>query len=291
MNIEHQYLTALATVAATGVFREGRNGGTYSMFGHQMRHDMRIGFPLLTTKKLSFKSIAVELLWFLRGDTNVKFLHDHGVTIWDEWADENGDLGPVYGAQWRSWPWAGIDPYLARNEGGPLVIDQIANLIANLKEDPFSRRHVVSAWNPTEIKDMALPPCHCLFQFYASPGKYKEGGDEWDVIYLDLQLYQRSGDMFLGVPFNIASYALLLQFIAREVGMVPRYFVHTMGDYHLYANHMEQAKVQLEREPLSLPRVVIGPSVDEKSIFDLAWGDFILDGYHPHSKIAGEISK
>lgn len=288
MNIEHQYLSALQMVGANGVYREGRNGGTYSMFGHQMRHDMRLGFPLLTTKKVHFKSIAVELLWFLRGGTNVDFLHQHGVSIWDEWADDKGELGPVYGKQWRSWPGkpelGGInDTYWIDDT----PIDQITQLIANLKADPFSRRHIVSAWNPAEIGDMALPPCHTMFQFYASPGIDASGNH---VLWLDLQLYQRSGDMFLGVPFNIASYALLLQLIGREVTMIPRYFIHTLGDYHLYGNHVEQAETQLLRQPKALPMVGIEQN-NLKSIFEIEWEDLFLFDYDPHPSIKAEVSK
>lgn len=278
MNIELQYLSALANVGAHGVFREGRNGGTYSMFGHQMRHDMRQGFPLLTTKRVHFRSIIVELLWFLKGDTNVGYLHEHGVKIWDEWADDNGNLGPVYGSQWRSWP----APDGRR-------IDQLANVLDSIRTKPYSRRHIVSAWNPAEIEDMALPPCHMMFQFYVSPGRHKSGDDEHDVLFLDLQLYQRSGDMFLGVPFNIASYALLLELVAREAHMVPRFFVHTFGDYHLYANHVEQAQEQLSREPRSLPKLVVREGAG--GLLHLVPGDIYVSEYTPHPTIKAEVSK
>lgn len=279
MNIEHQYLGALGWVLNSGVHRDGRNGGTTSLFGHQMRHDMREGFPLLTTKKVHFKSILVELLWFLKGDTNIDFLHQHGVKIWDEWADAGGNLGPIYGAQWRSW-----------NSGQGYWIDQIAKLIENLKKDPFSRRHIVSAWNPAEVDQMALPPCHTMFQFHVAPGRHKAGDDEHDVLFLDLQLYQRSADMFLGVPFNIASYALLLQLMAREVHMVPRYFVHTLGDFHVYDNHKDAVLEQIQREPMRLPEVIIKPaSVVTMDL--LEFDDFELVGYESHPAIKGEVSK
>ena len=230
-----------------------------------MRYDLQDGFPLLTTKKLHLKSIIYELLWFLRGDTNVRWLQDHGVRIWNEWADENGDLGPVYGHQWRSWP---------DYRGG--TIDQIAQVEEMIKRNPNSRRMLVTAWNPAEVEDMALPPCHCLFQFYVADGR------------LSLQLYQRSADTFLGVPFNIASYALLLQMMAQVTGLQPGEFVHTTGDTHLYLNHLEQARLQLSRTPRPLPKMVINPDV--KSIFDFRYEDFQLLDYHPWPHIAAEVS-
>ena len=239
--------------------------GTLSVFGHQMRYDLQDGFPLLTTKKLHLKSIIYELLWFLRGDTNVRWLQDHGVRIWNEWADENGDLGPVYGHQWRSWP---------DYRGG--TIDQIAQVEEMIKRNPNSRRMLVTAWNPAEVEDMALPPCHCLFQFYVADGR------------LSLQLYQRSADTFLGVPFNIASYALLLQMMAQVTGLQPGEFVHTTGDTHLYLNHLEQARLQLSRTPRPLPTMRINPDV--KSIFDFRYEDFELENYDPWPHIAAEVS-
>lgn len=258
MTGERQYLEIMKRLINDGDYREGRNGGVYSLFGEQMRFDLRDGFPLLTTKKVHFKSIVVELLWFLRGDTNVKYLHDHGVTIWDEWADEAGELGPVYGKQWRDWS----------------GIDQIANVIESLRSDPYGRRHIVSAWNPGEVDAMALPPCHCLFQFHVSQGR------------LNCKLYQRSADWFLGVPFNIASYALLTHIIAREVGLEPGVFVHTFGDLHLYANHIEQAKTQLERAPKKLPVLRFPYAGLDK----LQPSDFQLDGYLPHPAIKAPVS-
>lgn len=230
-----------------------------------MRYDLQDGFPLLTTKKLHLKSIIYELLWFLRGDTNVRWLQDHGVRIWNEWADENGDLGPVYGHQWRSWP---------DYRGG--TIDQIAQVEEMIKRNPNSRRMLVTAWNPAEVEDMALPPCHCLFQFYVADGR------------LSLQLYQRSADTFLGVPFNIASYALLLQMMAQVTGLQPGEFVHTTGDTHLYLNHLEQARLQLSRTPRPLPTMRINPDV--KSIFDFRYEDFELENYDPWPHIAAEVS-
>lgn len=236
-----------------------------SIFGHQMRFDLRDGFPLLTTKKLHLKSIIYELLWFLRGDTNVHYLQEHGVRIWNEWADENGELGPVYGHQWRSWP---------DYKGG--TIDQIKNVVDMIKHNPDSRRMLVTAWNPAEVDDMALPPCHCLFQFYVADGR------------LSLQLYQRSADSFLGVPFNIASYALLLQMIAQVTGLEAGEFIHTTGDTHLYLNHLEQAKLQLTREPRPLPKMKINPDV--KDIFDFKYEDFELIGYDPLPHIPGVVA-
>lgn len=261
-----QYLDLLRRVKAEGVFKGDRTGtGTTSVFGHQMRFDMADGFPLLTTKKLHTKSIIHELLWFLKGDTNVKYLQDNGVRIWNEWADENGELGPVYGHQWRSWP---------DYNGG--TIDQISNVVEQIKNNPHSRRLIVSAWNVAEVDSMALPPCHTLFQFYVADGK------------LSLQLYQRSADTFLGVPFNIASYALLLQMMAQVSGLKPGEFVHTTGDTHIYTNHIEQVQLQLTRTPRPLPVMRINPDV--KSIFDFKYEDFVLENYDPWPHIAGKVS-
>ncbi len=261
-----QYLDLLSRILNEGTRKSDRTGtGTLSVFGHQMRFDLADGFPLLTTKKLHLKSIIYELLWFLRGDTNVKYLHDHGVTIWDEWADENGDLGPIYGHEWRSWP---------DYRGG--TIDQIANVVDLIKRSPDSRRMIVSAWNVAEVDSMALPPCHAMFQFYVAEGR------------LSLQLYQRSADTFLGVPFNIASYALLLMMMAQVTGLQPGEFVHTTGDTHLYLNHIDQARLQLTRTPRPLPRMAINPSV--KSIFDFCYEDFSLEGYDPWPHIKAEVS-
>lgn len=260
------YLSLLNRILTEGHQKGDRTGtGTLSVFGHQMRYDLQDGFPLLTTKKLHLKSIIYELLWFLRGDTNVRWLQDHGVRIWNEWADENGDLGPVYGHQWRSWP---------DYRGG--TIDQIAQVEEMIKRNPNSRRMLVTAWNPAEVEDMALPPCHCLFQFYVADGR------------LSLQLYQRSADTFLGVPFNIASYALLLQMMAQVTGLQPGEFVHTTGDTHLYLNHLEQARLQLSRTPRPLPMMRINPDV--KSIFDFRYEDFELENYDPWPHIAAEVS-
>ena len=261
-----QYLNLLNRILTEGTQKGDRTGtGTLSIFGHQMRFDLRDGFPLLTTKKLHLKSIIYELLWFLRGDTNVRYLQEHGVRIWNEWADENGELGPVYGHQWRSWP---------DYKGG--TIDQIKNVVEMIKHNPDSRRMLVTAWNPAEVEDMALPPCHCLFQFYVADGR------------LSLQLYQRSADSFLGVPFNIASYALLLQMIAQVTGLEAGEFIHTTGDTHLYLNHLEQAKLQLTREPRSLPKMKINPDV--KDIFDFKYEDFELIGYDPLPHIPGVVA-
>lgn len=261
-----QYLNLLNRILAEGTQKGDRTGtGTLSIFGHQMRFDLRDGFPLLTTKKLHLKSIIYELLWFLRGDTNVRYLQEHGVRIWNEWADENGELGPVYGHQWRSWP---------DYKGG--TIDQIKNVVDMIKHNPDSRRMLVTAWNPAEVEDMALPPCHCLFQFYVADGR------------LSLQLYQRSADSFLGVPFNIASYALLLQMIAQVTGLEAGEFIHTTGDTHLYLNHLEQAKLQLTREPRLLPKMKINPDV--KDIFDFKYEDFELIGYDPLPHIPGVVA-
>ena len=263
---EEQYLDLLRMLLQRGVDREDRTGtGTRSLFGHQMRFDLGAGFPLLTTKKVHLKSIVYELLWFLRGDTNVRWLQERGVTIWDEWADENGELGPVYGSQWRSWP---------DGKGG--TIDQIANVVQSIRTKPESRRHIVTAWNPAEVDEMALPPCHCLFQFYVAEGK------------LSCQLYQRSADMFLGVPFNIASYALLTMMVAQVTGLRPGDFVHSFGDVHLYANHFEQAEQQLQREPRPLPRMTLDP--DRVSLFDFEYDDFMLTGYDPHPPIKAPIA-
>jgi thymidylate synthase len=260
------YLDLLRLVRERGVTRSDRTGtGTLSLFGHQMRFDLAKGFPLLTTKKLHRKSIIHELLWFLAGDTNTAYLKANGVSIWDEWADEAGNLGPVYGAQWRSWP--------ARDGG---TIDQIAEVERSLKADPYSRRHIVSAWNPADLPRMALAPCHCLFQFYVAEGR------------LSCQLYQRSADVFLGVPFNIASYALLTMMMAQVTNLEPGEFVHTFGDVHLYLNHIEQAEEQLTRELRPLPRMALNPAV--RSIFDFAYEDFTLTGYHPHPAIKAPIA-
>ncbi len=261
-----QYLNLLNRILTEGTQKGDRTGtGTLSIFGHQMRFDLHDGFPLLTTKKLHLKSIIYELLWFLRGDTNVHYLQEHGVRIWNEWADENGELGPVYGHQWRSWP---------DYKGG--TIDQIKNVVDMIKHNPNSRRMLVTAWNPAEVEDMALPPCHCLFQFYVADGR------------LSLQLYQRSADSFLGVPFNIASYALLLQMIAQVTGLEAGEFIHTTGDTHLYLNHLEQAKLQLTREPRPLPKMKINPDV--KDIFDFKYEDFELIGYDPLPHIPGVVA-
>src|SRR5579883_1860397 len=250
-----QYLDLMERVLTEGVEKRDRTGvGTRSIFGHQMRFDLQRGFPLVTTKRLHVKSIIHELLWFLRGDTNITYLKEHGVSIWDEWADAEGNLGPIYGAQWRSWP--------ARNGE---TIDQIAAVQKSLREDPFSRRHIVTAWNPADLPQMALAPCHCLFQFYVAEGR------------LSCQLYQRSADVFLGVPFNIASYALLTIMMAQVTGLEPGEFIHTFGDVHLYLNHIEQADEQLRREPFPLPRMTLDPAV--KSIFDFTYDDFTLTGY------------
>ena len=261
-----QYLDLLQRILNEGAVKTDRTGtGTKSVFGHQMRFRMDDGFPLLTTKKLHLRSIIHELLWFLRGDTNIQYLHDNKVTIWDEWADENGDLGPVYGHQWRSWP---------DYEGG--TIDQIANVVEMIKHSPDSRRMMVSAWNVAEVDRMALPPCHCLFQFYVADGR------------LSLQLYQRSADTFLGVPFNIASYALLLQMMAQVTGLEAGDFVHTTGDTHLYLNHIEQAQLQLTREPRPLPRMRLNPDV--KDLFSFRYEDFQLEGYDPWPHIKADVA-
>ncbi len=261
-----QYLGLLQHILDHGQPKRDRTGtGTLSVFGYQMRFDLRDGFPLVTTKKLHLKSIIYELLWFLNGDTNTKYLNDHGVTIWDEWADERGDLGPVYGAQWRSWP----APDGER-------IDQISRVVQQIRQDPDSRRIVVSAWNVAELPRMALLPCHVLFQFYVSQGR------------LSCQLYQRSADTFLGVPFNIASYALLTMMIAQVTGLEPGDFVHTFGDAHLYTNHLEQARLQLSREPRQLPTMRLNPDV--RSIFEFGFEDFSLEGYDPHPHIKARVA-
>ncbi len=261
-----QYLDLMRHVLENGHDKSDRTGtGTRSVFGWQMRFDLSRGFPMATTKKLHLKSIIHELLWFLQGDTNIAYLKENGVRIWDEWADENGDLGPVYGKQWRRW-----------ETPDGRVIDQIAQLVASLQNNPDSRRHIVSAWNPGDVDHMALPPCHCLFQFYVADGR------------LSCQLYQRSADIFLGVPFNIASYALLTLMLAQVCGYRPGEFVHTFGDAHLYANHFEQARLQLSREPRALPTLWINPEVQD--IFAFRFADFRLDGYNPHPHIAAPVA-
>ena len=261
-----QYLDLCQRVLNEGTEKHDRTGtGTISVFGHQMRFNLEEGFPLLTTKKLHLKSIIYELLWFLKGDTNVKYLQDHGVRIWNEWADENGELGPVYGHQWRSWP---------DYQGGH--IDQITQLVEQIKKNPDSRRHIVSAWNVAEVNNMALPPCHTLFQFYVADGR------------LSLQLYQRSADIFLGVPFNIASYALLLMMMAQVTGLKVGDFVHTFGDAHIYLNHIEQVKLQLSRDTRTLPKMIINPEV--KDLFDFKFEDFQLVDYDPHPHIPGVVA-
>ncbi len=261
-----QYLDLVRHVMEHGVDKEDRTGtGTRSVFGYQLRCNLADGFPLLTTKKVHLKSIIYELLWFLRGDTNVRWLQEHGVRIWNEWADENGDLGPVYGSQWRAWP-----------DGNGGTIDQIAQVIDQIKNSPDSRRIMVSAWNVAEVPTMKLPPCHSLFQFYVAQGK------------LSLQLYQRSADLFLGVPFNIASYALLLMMVAHVTDLEPGEFIHTFGDAHIYRNHFDQIREQLSREPRPLPRMVLNPEV--KSIDDYKYEDFTLEGYDPWPAIKGVVS-
>ncbi len=261
-----QYLDLMRHVQQHGHQKTDRTGtGTVSVFGWQSRYDLAAGFPMVTTKKLHLRSIIHELLWFLQGDTNIKYLQDNGVKIWDEWADENGDLGPVYGKQWRSW----------QTTDGRSV-DQIAKLLDSLKNNPDSRRHIVSAWNPADVDSMALPPCHCLFQFYVADGK------------LSCQLYQRSADIFLGVPFNIASYALLTLMLAQVCGYQPGEFVHTLGDAHLYSNHLEQTKLQLSREPRALPTMRLNPAV--KDLFAFRFEDFTLEGYDPHPHISAPVA-
>lgn len=261
-----QYQDLLKHILKEGVKRKDRTGvGTLSIFGHQMHFNMEDGFPLLTTKKLHLKSIIYELLWFLKGDTNIKYLQEHGVKIWNEWADENGDLGPVYGHQWRSWP---------DYKGGS--IDQIKNVLDLIKHSPSSRRMLVTAWNPAEVDEMALPPCHCLFQFYVAEGK------------LSLQLYQRSADTFLGVPFNIASYSLLLHMMAQVTGLKVGEFIHTTGDTHIYLNHLEQVKLQLTRTPRPLPKIIINPDV--KDLFSFHYDDFKIEDYNPYPHIPGTVA-
>jgi thymidylate synthase len=261
-----QYLDLMRHVLEDGVRKGDRTGtGTLSVFGYQMRFDLAEGFPLVTTKKVHLKSVIHELLWFLAGDTNTAYLKDHGVSIWDEWADEQGNLGPIYGAQWRSWP---------RHDGG--AIDQMSQVVQQIRTNPDSRRLIVSAWNPADLDKMALAPCHCLFQFYAANGR------------LSCQLYQRSADIFLGVPFNIASYALLTMMVAQVTGFEPGDFVHTFGDAHLYLNHLDQAREQLGRTPRSLPRMEINPAV--RSLFDFTYEDFTLTGYDPHPHIKAMVA-
>ena len=263
----NEYHRLLQKVLTQGSYREDRTGtGAYSVFGEQSRYDLSAGFPIVTTKKLHLRSIIHELLWFLKGDTNIRYLQENKVTIWDEWADESGELGPVYGAQWRRW------------QGSPeaLPIDQIQKLVAGLKSNPYSRRHIVSAWNVAVVDQMALPPCHCLFQFFVDQGK------------LSCQLYQRSADLFLGVPFNIASYALLTMMVAQVCDLQPGDFVHTFGDLHLYKNHLEQAELQLTREPRALPVMKLNPEV--KDLFGFQFEDFTLEGYDPHPAIKAPIA-
>lgn len=261
-----QYLDLLRYVRDHGTLKGDRTGtGTKSVFGYQMRVNLAEGFPLLTTKKVHLRSIIYELLWFISGDTNIKYLHDHGVSIWDEWADENGDLGPVYGHQWRAWP---------APDGR--TIDQLSALVDSLKNNPDSRRHIISAWNVAEVDKMALPPCHTLFQFYVADGK------------LSCQLYQRSADLFLGVPFNIASYALLTMMLAQVCGYEPGDFVHTFGDAHIYTNHFEQVDLQLSREPRKLPVMKINPEVND--IFSFRYEDFTLEGYDPYPAIKAPVA-
>ncbi len=261
-----QYHELMERILADGAEKRDRTGvGTLSVFGHQMRFDLAAGFPLLTTKKVHLKSIVYELLWFLRGDTNIQYLKQHGVSIWDEWADERGELGPVYGQQWRSWPAA---------DGR--TIDQIGHVVESIRKNPDSRRLIVTAWNPAEVEKMALPPCHCLFQFYVAGGR------------LSCQLYQRSADVFLGVPFNIASYALLTLMVAQVSDLQPGEFIHTLGDAHLYLNHLEQARLQLSRAPRALPKMRINPAV--KDLFAFRYEDFRLEAYDPHPAIRAEVA-
>lgn len=286
-NIEIQYLNLLKELINDGEFKGDRTGtGTYSLFGRQIRHNLAEGFPLLTTKKVFMKGITHELLWFLKGETNIKYLVDNDVHIWDEWADENGDLGPVYGSQWRKWEATqkgtsiNTCPFTDKAIMVPvkhdIAIDQIANVIEQIKKNPNSRRHIVSAWNPAEVDNMALPPCHTMFQFYVSQGK------------LSCQLYQRSADIFLGVPFNIASYALLTHMIAQVCDLEVGDFVHTFGDVHLYSNHIEQAKEQLSREPRKLPTITLNPFVN--NIDNFTFSDIIISDYNPHGVIKAPIA-
>lgn len=268
MTDEKQYLDLMRKIMAQGNYREGRNGATYSLFGEQMKFDLRAGFPLLTTKKVFFKGVVVELLWMLRGLTNIDWLHKYGVSIWDEWADENGELGPVYGAQWRGWFRWPRDPY---------PIDQLKNLIDGIKRDPHGRRHMVSAWNPAEIDQMKLPPCHCFFQCHVANG------------FLNLHLYQRSADWFLGVPFNIASYALLTHLIARECGLQAGQFVHSFGDLHIYANHRDAIGQQLGNDCFPFPTLQIAD--DAPGIFDIEPHHITVDGYQSHGTISAPVSK
>ena len=261
-----QYHDLMERILAEGAEKHDRtNTGTLSVFGHQMRFNLDDGFPIATTKKLHLKSIVHELLWFLAGDTNVKYLNEHGVSIWDEWADERGELGPVYGRQWRSWP---------RSDGG--TIDQMANVVAAIRRNPDSRRLIVTAWNPADVDKMALPPCHCLFQFYVAKGR------------LSCQLYQRSADVFIGVPFNIASYALLTLMVAQVTGLKAGEFVHSLGDAHLYLDHLEQARLQLARPPRPLPQMILNPAVND--LFAFRYQDFALEGYDPHPHIKAKVA-
>ena len=266
LRIMQQYINLLRHVREKGILRGDRTGtGTLSVFGYQMRFDLNEGFPAVTTKRIHFKSIIHELLWFLAGDTNIKYLNENGVSIWDEWADESGELGPIYGHQWRSWP-----------KPNGCTIDQISHVLEDLKTNPNSRRHLVSAWNVADVNEMALPPCHCLFQFYVADGK------------LSCQLYQRSCDLFLGVPFNIASYALLLLMVAQVTDLQPGDFIHTLGDAHIYTNHLDQVDLQMSREPLILPEMKINPDVD--NLFKFTYEDFELVGYEAHPNISAPIA-
>ena len=266
LRIMQQYINLLRHVREKGILRGDRTGtGTLSVFGYQMRFDLNEGFPAVTTKRIHFKSIIHELLWFLAGDTNIKYLNENGVSIWDEWADESGELGPIYGHQWRSWP-----------KPNGCTIDQISHVLEDLKTNPNSRRHLVSAWNVADVNEMALPPCHCLFQFYVADGK------------LSCQLYQRSCDLFLGVPFNIASYALLLLMVAQVTDLQPGDFIHTLGDAHIYTNHLDQVDLQMSREPFILPEMKINPDVD--NLFKFRYEDFELVGYEAHPNISAPIA-
>lgn len=270
---EYQYLELLEYVNQYGEVRQDRTGvGTVGVFGERMVFDLTQGFPLLTTKRMSLKGIVGELIWFISGNTNTKFLTDNGITIWDDWSDENGELGPVYGTQWRSWPF-----YNPLSKNNLLYIDQLANVVESIKSDPTSRRHIVSAWNVAELDQMALPPCHLLFQFYVRQGKY-----------LDCQLYQRSADLFLGVPYNIASYSLLTHMIAQVTGLTAGMFYHTLGDAHIYTNHLEQVKLQLTRKPYRLPSLVLNPDV--KNIDDFTIEDVSVENYHYYPSIKGDVA-